>query len=322
VPRMSGLARKLARRLIRDIQKLNKNRVEIILYHSVTRHENLFITSRQNIDPIVFEQQMRYLQEHYSIIPLEASITHSCAEHSYNKPRACICFDDGYASNVNEAYPILRKMGIPATIFVCGSVVGNTDLLWRDKVCYLGKEGLEKDFIDFVRHGESSCRYQYSSLANMSFYQWSKSIYGIKDMTIQEDLSRYFLNKGIDSAQLATKYDLYISPDQIHSDYDGLTFDNHTWTHPLMTLLDRESQLQEIWRNHVWLQGFGIESSLFAVPFAPFDENTVAACKKLNYDGLFTVSMKSNRTGQANLSFSTLYRRLASNSMREFESVL
>ena len=56
-------------------------------------------------------------------------------------------------------------------------------------------------------------------------------------MTIQEDLSRYFLNKGIDSAQLAAKYDLYMSPDQIHFDYDGLTFDNHTWTHPLMTLL-------------------------------------------------------------------------------------
>ena len=129
MPRMSGLAWKLARRLIRDIQKLSKNRIEIILYHSVTRHENPFITSGQNIGPAVFERQMRYLQENYSIIPLEASITRSCEEHPYHKPLACVCFDDGYASNLNEAYPILRKMGIPATIFVCGSVVGNTDLL-------------------------------------------------------------------------------------------------------------------------------------------------------------------------------------------------
>jgi peptidoglycan/xylan/chitin deacetylase (PgdA/CDA1 family) len=42
------------------------------------------------------------------------------------KPLAAISFDDAYANVVINAVPVLRRYGVPATIFVVTSVVGHT----------------------------------------------------------------------------------------------------------------------------------------------------------------------------------------------------
>jgi len=310
------------RRAIRAAEKCSRNRLEIILYHSVSKQENSFNAAGRNIHPALFEAQMTYLQEHYQIISLEEASRRIREAKSHRKPLASVCFDDGYASSVTEAYPILQRMKIPATIFVCGSVAGNTDLLWRDKVRFIEQKRLESDFVDFIRRGKTSSCYQFESLVNMSFYQWSKSIYGINNMTIQEDLSKFFQKIGIDCAGIAAKHDLFLSPDQIHVNYDGVTFGNHSWSHPLMTLLDREAQQKEIKKNDLWLRELGIRTKMFAVPFAPFDSHTVRGCVDLSYDGLLTVSEKRNRRGQVRKGVAILNRRLAPASIGQFTTIL
>jgi peptidoglycan/xylan/chitin deacetylase (PgdA/CDA1 family) len=45
-----------------------------------------------------------------------------------------ITFDDGYRDNYDYAYPILRSLSLPATIFLSSGVVGTDGILWHDRV--------------------------------------------------------------------------------------------------------------------------------------------------------------------------------------------
>ena len=318
MPKLISSFKKGVRQLLREARKLDKNRLEVILYHSVSQKEDSFNTGGRNISPQLFEAQMQYIQKHYQVVSLEEALKKSTEAKPYLRPLAAICFDDGYENNVSEAYPILNKLQIPATIFVCGSVIGNTDLLWRDKVRFIEQEELEADFIDFLRQGKTSDYYHFPSLETMSFYQWSKSIDGINSMTIQDDLASYFQRRGMNCAEIAAKHKLFLSPDQINNNYPGLTFGNHSWSHPLMTLLDRKRQVEEIKKNDRWLRDLGIKTRMFAVPFAPFDTHTISGCLDVGYKVLLTVSEKGNRTNISTKAVSLLNRRLAPNSMSNF----
>lgn len=67
----------------------------------------------------VFEQNIQYLLEnHYSVIPLSFLEDYQKGERALPQKSVIITIDDGYQSNYDYAYPILKKYNLPATIFV------------------------------------------------------------------------------------------------------------------------------------------------------------------------------------------------------------
>lgn len=313
--------KQLALKTLRAAAKFQRRRLEIVLYHFVTETRNPFITSGHNVAPAEFDKQLEYLQRNYELIPLEEAPAAVRENRADAKPMACVCFDDGYQSNLTEALPLLRKRGIPATIFVCPSVLGNADLLWRDKIRYLIDQGLEDEFVGFLKTGPTSSCYRFETLESLSFYRWSKSRDGISDMTIQADLKRFFEHKGIDTAAMAAEHDLFLSPNDVHGNHEGLAFGNHTWSHPLMPLLDAGAQKSEIEKTDAWLRDRGAPTRALAMPFTPFNADTRRALAELNYDCLLTVFGKSNPLGQTG-EVLTLHRWMAPATAAEFTQLL
>ncbi|AEA33576.1 polysaccharide deacetylase family protein [Hippea maritima] len=88
----------------------------ILCYHS--------INYGQRIDPDTFEENLKALKES-GFRPIKLSEIHDYL--SQNKPlpekTVHITFDDGYADNYIYAYPILKKYGFFATIFVVANKV-------------------------------------------------------------------------------------------------------------------------------------------------------------------------------------------------------
>ena len=73
----------------------------------------------------LFDHQMRYLRNHgYRVITPEQILNFLSYRLAIPKKAVMITIDDGYRSVYDVAYPILKKYGYPATLFVYTNYVG------------------------------------------------------------------------------------------------------------------------------------------------------------------------------------------------------
>ncbi|HWP61287.1 MAG TPA: polysaccharide deacetylase family protein [Candidatus Paceibacterota bacterium] len=98
-----------------------KNVAVVLTYHSIS-NAPLFGTVR----PTAFAQQMRYLaQKKFNVVSL-AQLDEYRAQGSIPPKTVAITFDDGYRDNLENAIPLLKQYGFPATIFVTTSLIGRS----------------------------------------------------------------------------------------------------------------------------------------------------------------------------------------------------
>lgn len=135
--------------------------VPILLYHNVTRGYSLQDTSL-HITPEEFENQLTALMDNgYNIISLQQYIKYVNNEFGGELPEkpVIITFDDGYMGVYTQAYPILKKLNIPATVFVITGLVGYNDTLYPHFSWQQAKEMDESGIIDIQSH----TRFHYNS---------------------------------------------------------------------------------------------------------------------------------------------------------------
>jgi peptidoglycan/xylan/chitin deacetylase (PgdA/CDA1 family) len=102
--------------------------VVVLLYHDLSN-------DRQNsatMPPKLFRQHMAVLEKDFNVISLDDAVAFQNGTRPVPPNAVAITFDDGYRSNYDVAYPILRDYGWPATIFLTVNDVGrvNTSLEW------------------------------------------------------------------------------------------------------------------------------------------------------------------------------------------------
>ncbi len=128
------------------VEFYSKYTVPIIMYHNAEPSERkgaLNSVSNKN-----FEYQMAFLKRHkFNVISL-TDLARAIREKRFLPHNSVvITFDDGYADNYHHAFPILKKYGFPATIFIVASLIGHENYLTWDQI----KE-MEFSGIDFGSH--------------------------------------------------------------------------------------------------------------------------------------------------------------------------
>lgn len=95
------------------------HKILVLAYHDVIPGG---LNSVRNFDGLHvrvarFERQMRYVAAQYHVVPLDDLLAPSVQARG-DKPLAAITFDDGYQGTYRYAVPILRGLGLPATVFI------------------------------------------------------------------------------------------------------------------------------------------------------------------------------------------------------------
>ena len=99
----------------------------VLLYHKIDRPTPDVKVRGAYTAPVRFERQMSYLKRKGIRFATASEMVQRYREEGrFPERTVCVTFDDGWKDNYTNAFPILKKLGIPATIFVVAACIGKT----------------------------------------------------------------------------------------------------------------------------------------------------------------------------------------------------
>lgn len=112
------------------LRRVSSAKFVILCYHRVASGGFPFISS---VTPQAFEAQMRFLRERYRVLSLE-ELCREMENPAAIGQAVAVTFDDGYRDLYTNAFAILKKYGIPATVFLIVNSIETGRVAWYDKI--------------------------------------------------------------------------------------------------------------------------------------------------------------------------------------------
>ncbi len=79
---------------------------------------------------------MKYLKEAYRVISFDEYLDCPFLEDLDERKRCIVTFDDGWRDNYENAFSILKKYALPATVFIPTGYVNTDDWFWQNKLSW------------------------------------------------------------------------------------------------------------------------------------------------------------------------------------------
>jgi peptidoglycan/xylan/chitin deacetylase (PgdA/CDA1 family) len=99
----------------------------VLLYHRVDDEADVHDLS---VPPTLLARQLEWLSRECRVVPLEALL--SGARDGHPERTVAITFDDGYLDALDEAAPVLERLGLPAAMFVTTRWLEDAGEYWWD----------------------------------------------------------------------------------------------------------------------------------------------------------------------------------------------
>jgi peptidoglycan/xylan/chitin deacetylase (PgdA/CDA1 family) len=252
-----GLERAGLPRLMRSFQR---GRGAILMYHRVNDAGDPFFPA---LPSMVFEEQVDFVRRAYRVEPLE-DVVRWLRAGAPGRPRVAVTIDDGYQDTFDVAFPLLRRMGVPATLFLSTGPVDAGAPLWLDHLRALFKGTPVKAF---------ACRTL--GLAEARIETASDRLAAMKRLrAILKQVGRKTVDEAI--AELAERLDPERSitlPTSLtwaqvkEMAAGGIQIGAHTHKHYVLSRLDRTEAREEIGRSvRLIEEKLGTTVSTFAYP--------------------------------------------------------
>jgi peptidoglycan/xylan/chitin deacetylase (PgdA/CDA1 family) len=115
----------------RYARRLHRDQPCILMFHGVrevTDHGLLDVDL--HLEEGLFADVCEHLARHFHVTPLQDILSAVMQGKTLPSGTVALTFDDGYASNHHLAFPILKRLGLPATIFPATGFIDKTELPW------------------------------------------------------------------------------------------------------------------------------------------------------------------------------------------------
>jgi len=99
----------------------------ILVYHGIVGDTAEGFFPNDSVRVKNFERQMRFLREQsFNVISLSKILSYLEEKVSIPTRTVAVTFDDGYRDTYTNAFPIMRRYDIPATVFLAASFIGQS----------------------------------------------------------------------------------------------------------------------------------------------------------------------------------------------------
>jgi len=236
----------------------DRGRLSILIYHRALAAPDPVL--HDEIDAATFEQHAALLRSEFNALPLGEACMR-LARGSLPARAACITFDDGYADNEQIALPILKRLGLPATFFVCagfcdGGIMFNDGVIEAVRRAPAGTHDLSSLGLGSHSLSDSTSR---QAAINTLIGQFKYRPVGER---------RALVVRLAATMHSTLPAGLMMSPAQIKRLHnEGMEIGGHTINHPILATLDEEEARAEIVGGKRQLEEIiGAPVTLFAYP--------------------------------------------------------
>ncbi len=120
----------------------------VLLYHKIDVPTPDVKVRGAYTAPHIFEKQLAYLvKKKISVVTVSELVEYFKQTGAYPERTLAISFDDGWRDNYRNAFPLLKKYGLTATIYLVADCLGRT----TDQVVAPGEAPREHMTVDDVR---------------------------------------------------------------------------------------------------------------------------------------------------------------------------
>lgn len=221
---------------------VQRNKVTILLFH--------------DIRPEAAETVFKFLLKKYTIISLDEFFDLYRKKKKFPRKALVITFDDGRGGNYG-LLPILKKYGVPITIFVCSGIVNSNRHFWFSKKHPL--YGFEQ-LIDVPNR---------------------KKLQILKEIGFEQE-------KNYSGPQALSK-------EQIIEMLPFVNFQSHTMFHSCLTKCDDDEAYEEIFNSkYVLEKEYNLNINAIAYPNGDYSERDIQLCIDVGYEFGLTVDYGFN----------------------------
>jgi peptidoglycan/xylan/chitin deacetylase (PgdA/CDA1 family) len=280
--RLSGVCRLVRQAISRELP--------ILAYHRVLDMglEDSFPFDPELVSASVadFKWQMEFIRDRYDPISFHTVLDWIAGNAELPQRPIIVTFDDGYDDNFYHAFPILRSLGIPATIFVSTGYVGTSEPFWFDFVAhviwrapdglfYSGDLGLDVPLCGDIESRRVGAAKVVRALKAVSNQRRLRYLDELADRYGGTDSPARALSRPLNWAQVREMSEA------------GIEFGSHSVTHPILSRLEEEDLVRELGDSRAVLESMlGKDIEVIAYPVGghnEFDEKVVRFAERAGY---------------------------------------
>jgi len=273
--------------------------LRVLTYHRIDdyRGDPLRDRPQLTVTPEQFQFQMRTIAKSFRVVSLNEVLEAAGGGQPLPARAVLVTFDDAYSNVGTVAWPIMRELGLPATIFVAtGFPALAQRYFWWDRLRAAFSETAESVLqvpqLGKFDLGDRQLRLSaYKSLRNVI-----KDSLPDKAEALVEDVCRrlgepVMTNETMDWNEIK----------KLAS--EGVQFAPHSHTHPILTQLDDEALEKELSAPLIDLKHqLGSVPPVIAYPSGRYNQKVIEVARALGYQLGFTTDLRNDRLcGQNNL---------------------
>jgi peptidoglycan/xylan/chitin deacetylase (PgdA/CDA1 family) len=233
----------------------------------------------------MLEQHLDWIGKRYEFVSLDEIGAHYESGGSFSRPVAAVTFDDGYRDVYLNAYPILKRKGIPAAVFVVTDIVGTNTPPLHDRLYAALVVGFDRWSNPARTLSERLVRLNIAlsvarkvRLANPDIFATMRALI---DSLNRAEIESLTLSVESEFPDLSTPLDeaLPLTWEMVKEMSEGgLTIGSHTRSHALLTAEDDDGVLEEVRHSRDVLRDrLGVVPRHFAYPDGRFNLRTAKA---------------------------------------------
>jgi peptidoglycan/xylan/chitin deacetylase (PgdA/CDA1 family) len=238
---------------------------------------------------------MEYLAKNCKVCALEEALEGiQCGNLPENA--VVVTFDDGYKDNFVNAYPILKKLSLPATIFLATNAIGTGKSLWHDRV-FSAFSATRQMFLDGI--GEGCEKYPLRTMEDklLAEHKVLRFLWSVDDEKRSWWIER--LRDKLAVSQDPQSNDLMLTWDDVRVMHqNGISFGSHTVSHPILTRMSPAEARREISTSKEVIEdALATPATAFAYPVGrkeDFNESIKAMVKEAGYRCALTTIFGAN----------------------------